>query len=124
MLGGAAAAWPLVARAQQPSRVPFVGVLMTGSENDPDSKLRIAGLHQGFEEAGLKSGQNIRIEFRWAEGRYNRLQAMAVDLVRRQVAVIVATGGSRSVLAAKAATSTIPIVGGANGHTPARTSAQ
>jgi putative tryptophan/tyrosine transport system substrate-binding protein len=112
LLGGAAAAWPLVARAQQ-APMPVMGFMDSGSPV-PNAQL-VAALKQGLNESGYVEGQNLSIEYRWAEGNYSRLPELATDLVRRQVAVIVATGGEPSGRAAMAATSNIPIVFDAGG---------
>ena len=108
-LGGAVAGWPIVARAQQP-RTPVIGFLSSGSP-DPNSGFG-AAFRAGLAKAGYLPGQNVAIDFRWANNQAWRLPQLAADLVDRQVDVIVATGSSYTALAAKAATSTIPIVFG------------
>jgi ABC-type uncharacterized transport system substrate-binding protein len=112
LLGGAAT-WPLAARAQQRA-LPVIGLL--SSRSPSVDTLLIAIIRQALNESGLVEGQNVTFDYRGAEGRYDRLAGLAADLVRRQVAVIITMGGEPSVLAAKAATATIPIVfvGGAD----------
>jgi putative tryptophan/tyrosine transport system substrate-binding protein len=107
LIGGAAATWPLAARAQ-PRPMPVIGFL--SSRSPAESASVVAAFRQGLHESGYIDGQNARIEFRWADGHYDRLPILASELVSRQVALIAATGDVLSPLAAKVATSTLPIV--------------
>ena len=107
IFAGAAGMWPLDARAQQ-SEIPAIGFLSGGSPNAYAD--RVTGFRKGLNESGYIEGQDVAIEFRWAQGQYDRLPVFAADLVRQNVAVILSSGGDVAALAAKAATSSIPIV--------------
>jgi putative tryptophan/tyrosine transport system substrate-binding protein len=107
LLGGAAVAWPFAAHGQQ-SAVPVIGYLHIGWP--ATRRNQVAGFQQGLRESGFVEGQNVAIEYRWAEDQIDRLPGLVSDLVRRRVAVIVAPGGTNTVLAAKALNVTIPIV--------------
>ena len=107
LLGGAAATWPLIAQAQQPA-IPVIGFLHPASIDAVADRVR--AFRQGLKDTGFIEGENVAIEFRWAEDQIERLPALAAELVRRQVTVIAAVGGNLPALAAKTATSTIPIV--------------
>src|SRR4029077_8236336 len=107
VLGGAAAAWPLVARAQQAS-IPVIGFLRNTTAESSQSLL--SAFHRGLAEIGYVEGQNVRIEYRWADNHDDRLPGLAAHLVNGGVSVMVAAGGSVVAQAAKAATQTIPIV--------------
>ena len=107
LLGGAAATLPLTARAQQPA-MPVIGFLNSGA---PDAFANnVAAFHRGLNETGYVEGRNVKVEYRWAYDRYDRLPELAADLVRHPVTLLMATGGPVTALAAKAATSTIRII--------------
>src|SRR5215472_15565975 len=102
LLGGAVA-WPITARAQQP-RMPVLGYLSSGSAGP------VEGFRRGLAEGGYVEGRDVKIEYRWADNRYDRLPALVADLIRREVAAIVTVGAVNAALTAKEATRTIPIV--------------
>jgi putative ABC transport system substrate-binding protein len=108
LITGAAIAWPFGVCAQQP--IPMIGYLSGGSPESDNIPARLTAFREGLNETGYAEGQNVAIEYRWAESHYDRLPALAADLVRRQVTVIVAVAGAPTAFAAKAATTTIPIV--------------
>jgi ABC-type uncharacterized transport system substrate-binding protein len=114
LLVGSAASMPLAARAQQVAAMPVVGFLDGGSPRERTQQ--VAAFRKGLAEGGYQEGQNVALEFRWAEGQYNRFAELAADLVRRRVSVIAIPGSGVGALAAKTATATIPIVFGSGGN--------
>jgi putative tryptophan/tyrosine transport system substrate-binding protein len=106
-IGAVFAAWPITVRAQQ-ARLPVIGYL--GVTNSEDEAARLNAFRQGLGEAGLIEGKNVLIEYRWAEGHYDRYAGLVGDLVKRQVSLIAALGNSTAAITAKAATTSIPIV--------------
>jgi len=106
LIGGTAAAWPLAAQAQQP--MPVIGIL--ASVSPAPYATFIAAIKEGLRQTGYVEGRNVAIEYRWAEGQYDRLPQQAIELVDRGIAVIVLVGGGPTTAAARAATATIPIV--------------
>jgi putative ABC transport system substrate-binding protein len=114
LLGGAAAAWPLTASAQQPA-LPVVGYLSSGARSGKSNAQGLTVFRNALRETGFVEGRNVTVEQRWADGYYDRLPGLAADLVSRKVAAIAAIGAQPTVLAAKAATATVPIVFGIGG---------
>jgi putative tryptophan/tyrosine transport system substrate-binding protein len=112
-IAGSSAAWPLVARAQQPA-VPVIGFLDAGFPTERTQQ--VAAFRKGLGEGGYQEGLNVTLEFRWAEGKYDRFAELAADLVQRRVSVIAIPGSGVGALAAKTATATIPIVFGSGGN--------